>query len=235
MTQEDATPAGRLFDLIVQTLIVISLITFSVETIPDLSEEVRYWLRITEAIIVFLFTAEYALRLFAAEDRLRFVFSFYGLVDLLAILPFYIARGVDLRSLRAFRLLRLARALKFLRHSRAIHRFRLAFNEIRSEIALFLMTCGILVYISSVGIYYFESRVQPDAFGSVFSSMWWAVATLTTVGYGDVYPVTAGGRLFTTLILFIGLGVIAVPSGLIASSLSEVLRDEHEEEERQQP
>ena len=83
-----------------------------------------------------------------------------------------------------------------------------------------------LLYLSSVGIYYFEHEVQPDVFSSIFHSMWWAVATLTTVGYGDAYPVTVGGKIFTFLILMIGLGIVGIPAGLIASSLSAVRRNE---------
>ena len=189
----------------------------------------RQVLFVIEVATVAVFTVEYLLRLWLAERKARFVFSFYGIIDLLAILPFYVARGLDLRAFRAFRLLRLLRALKVVRYSRAIEHFRLAFEAIRAELTVFAVACLVVIYTSSVGIYYFESAAQPETFGSVFSSMWWAVATLTTVGYGDVYPVTVGGRLFTALILLIGLGVIAVPSGLFASALTQVLRREDDE------
>ncbi|MBE9080534.1 ion transporter [Romeria aff. gracilis LEGE 07310] len=140
--------------------------------------------------------------------------------------------SIDLRSLRIFRLFRLARMLKLLRYGRAVDHFRMAFITIRTELTLFLITCAFVIYLASVGIYYFERVAQPETFGSVFDCMWWAVATLTTVGYGDVYPVTAGGKVFTTLILFIGLGIIAVPAGLISSALSEVWREEAEADKR---
>ncbi len=230
VVQETETPLGRSFDLTIQTLIVLSVVSFSIETLPDLSPTARQVLRGIEVATVAAFTAEYGLRFWLAERKWAFVFSFYGIVDLLAIAPFYIVRGLDLRSIRVFRLFRLLRLLKVTRYSRAVSRFRQAFGDIRSELAVFLVACVFVVYVASVGIYYFESKAQPDVFGSVFSSMWWAVATLTTVGYGDAYPVTAGGRVFTALILAVSLGVIAVPSGLIASSLSEVLREEHEAE-----
>lgn len=220
------TPEGRAFDIVIQSAILVSIASFSVETLPDLSPRARGLLWGVEVATVALFTAEYLLRLWLAESKVRFVFSFYGLIDLLAILPFYVARGLDLRAVRIFRLFRLIRLLKLTRYSRAVDRFRRAFRDVQSELALFLVACLFVVYLASVGIYAFESRAQPQAFGSVFSSMWWAVATVTTVGYGDVYPVTAGGRLFTALILVVSLGVIAVPSGLIASSMSRVLRDE---------
>ena len=225
VTQDD-TSAGRAFDLVIQALIVLSLVAFSVETLPNLPGHWRRALRAFEVATVAVFTVEYLVRFAVAERKLRFVFSFYGVVDALAILPFYVARGVDLRSLRIFRLFRLIRVLKLLRYGRAAEHFRLAFHAIKAELTLFLIACSFFLYLSSVGIYYFERVAQPEAFGSVFASMWWAVATLTTVGYGDVYPVTAGGKVFTTLILFIGLGVIAVPAGLIASALSQVFQRE---------
>lgn len=224
----DDTPAGRAFDLAIQVLIVLSLAAFAVETLPDLPERWRRLLRGFEIVTIVVFTAEYFARLVAAERKLAFIFSFYGLIDLFAILPFYVAQGIDLRSLRVFRLFRLIRVLKLLRYGRAAEHFRLAFSAIRAELVLFLVACAFLVYLASVGIYYFERAAQPETFGSVFACMWWAVATLTTVGYGDVFPVTVGGKAFTTGILMIGLGVVAVPAGLIASALSEIWREEAE-------
>lgn len=219
------TRSGRTFDLIVQGLIVLSLIGFAVETLPDLPGWMRSVLAVSEAVIVVLFTVEYLLRTLVADRKLGFVFSFFGLVDLLAILPFYLATGLDLRSLRALRLIRLFRVLKIARYSAALARLHRAFSGAREELVLFLSASLIILYVAAVGIYYFESAAQPEEFASVFHSMWWALATLTTVGYGDVYPITAGGRIFTGLVLLIGLGVVAVPAGILASSLSEARRE----------
>ena len=153
------------------------------------------------------------------------------MVDLLAILPFYIASGVDLRAIRVFRFLRLLRILKLARYNAAIRRFHRAFVIVREELALFGVVALIILYLSAVGIYYFESDAQPDQFQSVLHSLWWAVTTLTTVGYGDMYPVTAGGKLFTFLVLIVGLGVVAVPTGLIASALTQARDEERAEAE----
>ena len=228
--QEHGNPlegrAGRAFDIFIQCLIVASLVSFSVETLPDLSEAARTLLRYIEAVTVGIFTVEYLTRLIVADGKFRFVFSFFGLVDLLAILPFYITPGVDLRALRAFRLFRLLRILKLLRYSVAIDRFHKAFLIAKEEMMLFLFTAIILLYLSGVGIYYFENRAQPEQFASIFHSLWWAVTTLTTVGYGDVYPVTAGGKLFTFFVLMIGLGIVSVPAGLVASALSKARAEE---------
>jgi len=118
-------------------------------------------------------------------------------------------------------LLRLFRVFKLVRYSKAIQRFHRAFVIAREELVLYFAVTLLLLYMAAVGIYFFENKAQPDVFTSVPHSLWWAVATLTTVGYGDVYPITAGGRLFTFLVLIIGLGVVAVPAGLVASALSK--------------
>jgi len=126
-----------------------------------------------------------------------------------------------LRSVRAFRFLRLFRAFKIVRYSKAIRRFHRAFVIAKEELVLFVIVTLMLMYFSAVGIYYFENETQPEKFASVFHSLWWSVATLTTVGYGDIYPVTVGGRIFTFCVLLIGLGIVSVPAGLVASALSK--------------
>ncbi len=219
--EDNDTRPGRAFDLAIQLLIVLSLITFSIETLPGLSESTRCVLRYIEIGTVAVFTIEYILRIAVADRKLGFVLSFFGVIDLISILPFYVASGIDLRSLRAFRMLRLFRVLKLVRYSKAIQRFHRAFLIAREELILYLFVTLLLLYLAAVGIYYFENDAQPDTFSSVFHSLWWAVATLTTVGYGDVYPITTGGRIFTFLVLLIGLGVVSVPAGLVATALSK--------------
>jgi voltage-gated potassium channel len=157
-----------------------------------------------------------------APGRLRFVVSPAGIVDLLAILPFYLSLGIDLRSVRVLRLFRLIRILKLARYNAAIARFKTAFHLIQDELVLFMAMAGVLLYLAAVGIYLFENDAQPDKFPSIFESLWWAVVTLTTVGYGDAYPITVGGRIFTFFVLVIGLGIVALPTGLISSALSQV-------------
>ncbi len=204
-----------------QGLIVASLLAFALETLPHLTERQVRWLQWFEVFTVAVFTVEYLVRIATAEKPLRFACSFFGIVDLLAVLPFYLQLGFDLRSLRAFRLLRLFRILKLGRYNKAIQRFHRAAVIAREELVLFLSAAGIVLYLAAVGIYQFENKAQPEAFASVFHSFWWAVCTLTTVGYGDVYPITTGGKCFTFVILLVGLGIVAVPAGLVASALSE--------------
>ena len=221
VVEQNDTLLGRTFDFSIQLLIIFSLITFSIETLPDLRPATRRYLNIFEIVTVSIFTAEYIVRLVVADNKPQFATSFFGVIDLLAILPFFLSFGVDLRSIRAFRLLRLFRMFKLIRYSNAIQRFHRAFLIAREELVLFLFVTIILLYLAAVGIYHFEHDAQPEIFKSVFHSLWWAVATLTTVGYGDVYPITTGGRIFTFFILLIGLGVVSVPAGLVSSALSK--------------
>lgn len=219
--ENNTSKAGRFFDLFIQFVIVLSLISFSLETLPDLSSGTREILKGFEYLSITIFTIEYILRLWVADKKLKFIFSFYGLIDLLAILPFYLSFGIDLRTIRIFRLIRLFRILKILRFNKAIQHFSKAIKSIKEELILFFIISSFLIFLSSVGIYYFENPAQPEIFKSVFHSLWWSIATLTTVGYGDIYPVTAGGKIFTSVMLLFGIGVIAIPTGLIASALTK--------------
>ncbi|PNQ75355.1 ion transporter [Hanstruepera neustonica] len=212
---------SKIFAIFIQCLILLSIITFSIETIPNLKPETKSILYAIEVFCVVVFTIEYLLRIYVADSKPRFIFSFFGIIDFLAILPFYLSFGVDLRSLRALRFLRLFRILKLVRYNRAMIHFTTAIKSAKEEILLFLFITLILIYFSSVGIYYFENEAQPENFSSVFDSLWWAIVTLTTVGYGDVYPITVGGKVFTFFILLIGLGIVAIPTGIISSALTK--------------
>ncbi len=213
------TPFARGCQAVIQLLIVLSIVAFTIETLPDLSPELRGRLRLFEGIIIGIFTVEYLLRLWLSEKRLAFVFSFYGIIDLLVILPFYLQFGLDLRSLRILWLFRLFRLFKLVRYIDAAKRIADAFRMVRVDLAVFSIGALLVFYLAAVGIYFFERDAQPETFASVIHAFWWALATLTTVGYGDVYPVTLGGRIFTFFILMIGLGVFAVPTGLITMAI----------------
>ncbi|SFR35877.1 voltage-gated potassium channel [Robiginitalea myxolifaciens] len=209
------------FHYFIQALILLSLITYAIETLPNLDPDVAQALYVFEIFTVVVFTLEYVLRVMAAPNPWKYIFSFYGIIDLLAILPFYLNNALDWRALRSFRVLRLIRALKMVRYNRALQRFTLAARMVREEIVLFFIITFIVLYLTSAGIYYFENEAQPEAFASIFHSFWWSIVTLTTVGYGDVYPITAGGKIFTFFVLIIGVGIVTVPAGLVAASLSK--------------
>ena len=220
------TRAGKVFDLTVQGLVIVSLISFSVATLPDLSNNTLELLRWIEVTVVVLFTAEYLLRLKAAEQPLAYALSFFGVVDLLAILPFYLTTGIDLRAVKVLRALRIISLLKLRRYNAAMSRFARAFALAKEAFTLFVIATMMILFLAAVGIYYFERDAQPEAFASVFHSLWWAVTTLTTVGYGDVYPITVGGRFFTFIVVMVGLGVIAVPASVLASALTRAREEE---------
>ena len=222
---DSSTKQGRLFDLMIQSLIVLSLVAFSIETLPNLNKDLLYFLDRFELICIIIFTVEYVLRVFLSSG-FKYAFTFFGLIDAIAIIPFYVSTGLDLRSVRVFRLLKLFRLFKMLKYSKSIDRIQQAFNDVKSELIIFFVATGLVLYLSAVGIYYFEHDAQPEQFKSVFHSLWWAVITLTTVGYGDMYPITTGGKLFSTLIVFIGLGLVAVPSSLLATAFSKGFKKE---------
>lgn len=209
---------------VISALVIFSAISFSLETLPDLKPDIQRFLRYSEIVVVAVFTVEYLIRILVAKRKLRFIFSFYGLIDLLAILPFYLAFAVDLRTLRLLRFMRLLRMLKFVRYRAALERFGGALWLAKEELVIFATAILVFIYLAAVGIYYFEHPAQPDVYRSIFDSLWWAVVSLTTVGYGDMYPVTTGGRVFSFFVLMLGLGLISVPAGIVASALSAVRR-----------
>ena len=224
IVEESDSRGGLLFNVSVQLTIVASLIVISIETLPGLDESSLAVLQTIELAIVCLFTLEYLLRLLVAHKKIKFALSFWGVVDLLAILPYYlvfVGFGFDLIMLRAFRLLRIVRIFKLARYSKSIARLGLALNIAKEDLLLALAGASIMLFVASFGIYQFENAVQPDKYSSVFDSLWWSVATLTTVGYGDIYPITVGGKIFTGAILMIGLGVVALPAAIVTSALTE--------------
>ncbi|MEP5934692.1 MAG: ion transporter, partial [Winogradskyella arenosi] len=195
LVELNGTKTSRRFAYFIQFLIIVSVITFSIETLPNLKPQTRVILNAIEVFSVLVFTLEYVARIYVADKKLKFVFSFFGLIDFLAILPFYLALGVDLRSLRLLRMFRLFRLFKLVRYNKAMLHFAKAMKMAKEQIILFMVITLMLIYFSAVGIYYFENEAQPEHFSSIFSSLWWSIVTLTTVGYGDVYPVTIGGRV----------------------------------------
>lgn len=232
---EDTTAVGRYFDSVIQVLILLSILTYSLSTLPDLP---GYWEQILNALDVLfyiIFTLEYLARIYIAKKPLKYIFSFYGLVDLLAILPFVFAANFDLRALRVLRVFKLMNALKVSKYNNSLKKFAIALKLIKPELTLFFIVSGIFIYLAAAGIYYFEHEAQPENFASIFHSLWWSIITLTTVGYGDVYPVTAGGKMFTFVTLLIGLGIVAIPAGLIANSLAEArnIEEKNEDEEEE--
>jgi len=224
---------GHYIELFLSAVIIYSTIGMGLVTLPNLPHWIREFLIATDIIIVAIFTIEYILRIATNQNKLSYIFSFYGIVDFLSIAPFYLALifmgfGFDLRALRALRLMRLARLLKLTRYTAAMDRLADAWRAVKQEIIAFSITAIIVLYICALIIYQFEHDAQPKVFTSVLDAMWWAAVTLTTVGYGDIYPITPVGRLFTVVMLFVALGIIAIPTGLVTSAMMAIRNKEHE-------
>ncbi len=226
--EDNTSKKGKIFDYFIQILILLSLVAFTIETFPDNSKNTIEFLKTFELLCVAIFSIEYILRIYVSKKPFRYIFSFYGIIDFLAIFPFYLKGAYDLRALRAFRIFRIFRALKLIRYNKALNRFHIAAKIVKEEIILFLIVTSIFIFLASAGIYFFENKAQPEIFTSVVHSGWWAVVTLTTVGYGDVYPITVGGKIFTFFILLIGVGIVTIPAGLVASALSKAREIEEE-------
>jgi len=233
---------GHVVDLFLIVLILTNVLLIILETVPSISAQYKTIFTYIEIFSVVIFSVEYLLRLWSCvEDeidarsgkkwtRLRWIFSPLGLIDLLAILPFYLFffipdSEVSLLMLRVFRGLRLLRIFKLTRYSSALN---ILFSVLKREVRVLTVTSFILAMVmvmASWGIYILERDVQADVFGSIPAAMWWAVVTLTTVGYGDVVPITGGGKIFAGLISLIGIGMMALPAGILAAGFtSEVHR-----------
>lgn len=225
------------FIRLVYTMILANVVALFIESyaIPEGLVEV---LSVFELVSILFFTIEYLLRIWVADlgaknkreslkMRINFIFSFYGIVDLLAIVPFFIPLliHVDLRSIRILRLFRLLRIFKMGRYSKSMKLISDVFRETRSELLVSVFICSILLIFSSTLMYYIESDAQPLKFQNAGDSLWWAVATLTTVGYGDIYPVSPLGKLMGAVIALIGIGFVALPTGIISSSFIAKLND----------
>ena len=185
-----------------------------------------------EVASVLIFTVEYLLRVWSSPEnpkyanpvsgRLRYILSATAVIDLLAILPFYLAfLPIDLRFIRIIRLFRLFRLLKIARYLKALNLIKDVLHEKKEQIYLSIMFIAFLLIIVSTVMFYVETEAQPDVFTSIPASMWWGIETLTTVGYGDMLPVTAFGRLLGGIISVLGIGLFALPAGILSSGLTE--------------
>lgn len=223
---------SRLFDLLITALIMASVVIVFASTF-DLPQGVMHTLSILEGVASVVFTAEYVLRIATADflypesgavrSRFRYVLSPMAIVDFVAILPFWLPMLLPgtMLGVRALRLVRLLRIFKLNRYFDAMKAIGDVIAAKKRELLGSLFFVAILMLISSLLMYSAEHEAQPEVFRNAFSGLWWAVATLTTVGYGDIYPVTAFGRLVGAFIAFSGIAAVAIPTGIITSGLSE--------------
>jgi len=231
--QEGLDPRARWVRAFLIILILLNVTALIIETMEDVSVAYQHIFRTFEYFSVAIFTVEYAARLWVCSECVDNGGGFIGrikqalhplmLVDLLAILPFYLPLllPADLIFLRALRLMRLLRVLKLGRYSDAIKVFFGVIRLKKEQLAVAGFGLGILLIISSSLMYYFERAVQPAVFGSIPHSMWWAIITLTTVGYGDAYPVTVMGRFLASIIALLGIAMFALPAGILSAGFVE--------------
>ena len=229
-THEPDDRVSKYFDFFVILLVTLNVAAFILETEKDIYNEYNQFFEIFELVAVVIFTIEYLLRLITCNSdpeykskygRIKYLFTPLAIVDFLAIAPYFItALAIDSRIFRILRLFRILRILQSFRYSKALNRLLLVIEARSQELisSVFLLLC--LLTITSTGIYFTEYEAQPEKFSSILSSMWWSVATLTTVGYGDVYPITALGKLFGSLSAVFGVGLFAIPTGILASGFS---------------
>lgn len=232
---------SKIFDLSIIALIIINVIMVIADTfaLPDGIREAFYFAEIFSVII---FTAEYILRVWTsdllypeatpARARIKYIFSFMAIIDLLAILPFYIPFiiPIDLRVLRALRVIRLFRLFKVNRYTKALYTISSVFKKKSSQLLSSVFVVFLLMIIASVIMYNIETAAQPNVFDNAFSALWWAIATLTTVGYGDIYPITIAGKILSTIIAILGIGLVAVPTGIISAGFMEYI--EHDKQDK---
>ncbi len=228
---------SKQFDIFIMFLIILNVLFVILETVEPIYRKYEAIFRYLEIISVAIFTIEYAGRIWTCtyfekykhpfRGRLKFIFSTVAIIDILAILPFYLPLffSMDGRFIRILRLFRLFRLFKMGRYSSAVNLIIRVVRKQKEELMITLIIVLVMLIFASGLMYYVEHQAQPEAFSSIPETMWWGVATLTTVGYGDVYPVTAIGRVVGAFIAILGIGVFALPAGIIASGFESELKN----------
>ena len=223
------TPAGRSFDLILLVAIVLSLITLFVESVPTLHPTMRLILNVLEASLTLLFTIEYLLRLYCAENTRSYALSLWGIIDLMAVLPPYLtfffpgARYMlILRSARFLRIFRILRMFEFINEGHLLLR---AVGKSLHKIAVYFLFVLVLTCILGTLMFMIESGKPGSGFTDIGTSIYWAITTLSTVGYGDITPVTFPGRMLSGFIMLLGYTIIAIPTGIVSASFIDETRD----------
>ncbi|MDC0325713.1 ion transporter [bacterium] len=226
---------SRIFDSIILVLIFLNVVAVIVGSVHVVQERWGTLFKVFELVSVIVFTVEYISRLYSCiidprfqgyiRGRVRFVLSPMAIIDLLAILPFYLPFvGIDLRYIRVLRLLRILRVAKIGRYYSSLKLIKKVFQSKKEELVLTSVLMILLLVISSSLLYYCENGAQPDDFSSIPATMWWSVATLTTVGYGDMYPVTLLGKICASAVAIIGIGMFALPTGILGAGFVEVIQ-----------
>lgn len=225
---EADTKTGKIFDLSLLIVILLSILFVMLESVPSIEREYHDFLKIAEWIITIIFSLEYVLRIWIVRHPARYIFSFYGIIDLLSVLPSYLAlifAGTQgLMVIRALRLLRVFRILKLNRYLKESAIIIKALRESRVKISVFLF--GVLMLVIIIGTVMYLVEGAGNGFTSIPRGIYWAIVTLTTVGYGDISPVTSLGQFFASVVMIIGYAIIAVPTGIVTAELTKYSQKE---------
>lgn len=225
---EADTPAGKLFDIILLIVILLSVVLVMLESIGSIESKYANILDILEWVITILFSVEYIARIISVKSPKSYVFSFYGIIDFLSIIPKYISLFIlgtnSLLALRALRLLRVFRILKLTRFIGESANFGKALKRSRAKIAVFITFVIVLCIILGTIMYLVENE-HDSGFTSIPRSVYWAIVTLTTVGYGDIAPITSLGQFIASMIMILGYGIIAIPTGIVTSEMTRNEKD----------
>lgn len=235
---------SRRFDIFIMAMILLNVTAVIVETVESIHDSAPKAFEYFEYLSVFVFSLEYIGRLWTCTyfeeykhpiiGRLKWMFSFMAIVDLLAIMPFYLPLffAIDGRVLRVLRLFRIIRIFKMGRYSTAFNMIVRVVSKRKEELLVTLTIVFVMLILASSLMYYVENEAQPEVFRNIPETMWWGVATLTTVGYGDVYPITSLGKLLGAFIAILGVGIFALPAGIIASGFESEITQRMKEKEK---
>lgn len=216
------TPAGKLFDILLLIVILLSVFVVMLESVDTFDNRYHNFLVTCEWIITIFFTVEYILRIISTNKPWKYILSFYGIIDLISLLPMYLSfflpSSRTLSVVRALRLLRLFRVLNLVQFSGQASQLRLAINASRTKIIVFIYFVFVISILLGAVMYVVEPR--DSGFTSIPTSIYWCIVTLTTVGYGDIAPVTALGKIIASFIMILGYGIIAVPTGIVTAELA---------------
>lgn len=232
---------SRVDNIIISILIILNIFAVILESVSDIYKNYRLLFDILNTISIIVFTIEYLLRVWSCTSsprfsqpiigRLKYIISPLAVIDLIAIIPLYAPLFLpDLRALRIFRLLRILLLLKLIRYSNSIKIIGQVLKTKKEELISIIFILIVLLVFTSSLMYYIEHTAQPDKFSSIPQAMWWGIVTLTTVGYGDIYPITPIGKILSAVIAIIGVGVFALPAGLFASGFSAELHKNDKDE-----
>ena len=221
---EADTVTGKLFDVILLAAILLSIIGVMLESVDEIDKKYHELIIAFEWGFTILFTIEYFFRIYAVNRPFKYIFSFMGIVDLLAIIPTYLIfifpAAHSLSVIRAIRLIRIFRIFKLSRYLRGAHTMQIALRSSRPKIIVFLLSIMLLVIILGTLMYIIESSVRTNGFENIPNSIYWSIITLTTVGYGNIVPMTILGKIVASFIMILGYGIIAVPTGIVTAEFS---------------